>query len=471
MKARIDGRLALLVTLACAPACGETDTLPPEGQLLVYFDTDAPLPPPAGQTASSADAAPLFDRLRVEVFRPNESSPCGECTHEFDVDRATVGEGRASVGIKPPAHATGYAARVRLFRAAFVELGQPRRDATIDVTVALPPVETEGITPVTVFLRTDDVGHPIGSRAEPAAPEPGLPRGRVGTWPGARRVGCAEAPAPFEVCVPGGAFWMGNPRMETMQVGLDDVVLRLVVLSPFYLDKTEVLVPTFRAARIAAPKDPIPDSDHYENGLPQGVRCTYTAELGNFESVPVNCLSPAKASEFCRTRGGDLPSEAQLQYVAGALEGRLYPWGNDPPTCDDAVFARVRQLLGPDSACGGGSMSPPGSGGRDRLDFGGGTVVDIVGNLAEYARDDWNLQKESCWSSGAVLYDPVCTTPTRMPDLEGAHTVMGGSFVSVGGMLASAFRQPSHPFPPSPRGGDVVFFSGTGFRCARPALP
>lgn len=461
--------LASVIAFAGGACSDSNDTLPPLGQILLYVDTDAPLPAAPGDTLGPNDSPGLFDRLRIEVFRPNEQDPCGDCTHEFDVDRVLVGQGRASVGIKPPPHVTGYVVRVRLFRADFVENGQPRKDATVDVTTALPSVDDEGIVPVTVLMRTEDLAKPIGTRAAPVPATIGPPQGRVGTWPGARRIGCADAPAPFEVCVPGGAFWMGNPKMRTMQIGLDTVVLRLVSLAPFYLDKTEVIVPTFRASRVAAPRDPIPSGDALVEQQPPGIRCTYTASPGNFDAFPVTCLSPEKAAQFCATRGGDLPTEAQLAYVAGALEGRLYPWGEDAPTCDDAVFSRVRAASG-EFGCAGGGIAPPGSGARDVLALEGGNVVDLAGNVAEYARDRWNLQNESCWGTG-ILRDPLCETPSKIAELVTARTAVAGSFVTPGGFLASAFRQPTHPWPPHKGSPDVQWFASTGFRCSRPATP
>src|SRR6185436_82728 len=97
----------------------------------------------------------------------------------------------------------------------------------------------EGSIDVTVFLPTDAVGRPIGTLDDPIPADlraPGI--SAVGTWPGARRVPCQGMANPGEVCVPGGAFWMGNPLLS---VG-DATRQRLVVLSPFFIDSAEVTV-------------------------------------------------------------------------------------------------------------------------------------------------------------------------------------------------------------------------------------
>ena len=59
---------------------------------------------------------------------------------------------------------SGYRARLRLYRAGAGEgKSEPRRESSIERVVRLPPTRSEGVTDVTVFLATDDVGRPQGS--------------------------------------------------------------------------------------------------------------------------------------------------------------------------------------------------------------------------------------------------------------------------------------------------------------------
>ncbi len=54
--------------------------------------------------------------------------------------------------------------------------------------------------------------------------------------------------------------------------------------------------------------------------------------------MPVAGVSRQLASDYCHANGAELPSEAQFEYVAGGLSNRTFIWGNDDPTCEDAVW-------------------------------------------------------------------------------------------------------------------------------------
>ncbi len=456
---------ALLLT-----SCGNRQTAP-EGQLLLYLNTDAPLPAAPGGTLGTGDPVALFDRVRIDVIRPGESTPCEGCTHEFDLDRELVGQGRASAGITTPVGAGGYVARVRLFRASFVELGEPRPDATLETVVALPAVEPEGVHAITVMLHTDDVAHPVGTIAAPVSPleGPATP-GVAGTWPSARRVPCAGAAQPGEVCVPGGAYWMGDPVMRLTRIPGDPIVLRIAVVSPFYLDAAEVTVAAFRGSGLATKSDPLVGTN---DGAQTAARCTFSVDIANHEGFPLTCISWSRARAFCNLRGADLPTEAQFQYAASHLGTSRFVWGNDEPSCDDAVYDRIQGNGLPEESCPGFGVAIPGSGRRDRLALPGGEIVDLAGNATEYAQDEWNLSSELCWATG-VAHDPVCTTQSRALDYD-AHTVVGGWWYAAPPTLAAAMRQPSYDYPAAVKGGanggPLFSFAAaaTGFRCARSA--
>src|SRR5258708_27903527 len=114
MSARRRLLLALPAAGAFLAACGSPSPLPPAGQLVLYVDTDAPLPGGDGRPRAPLDPAPLFDRIRVEGMR-SDGTPCKDCTREVDLTREILLADAVSFGVFPPL-AGGGTLRVRMFR-------------------------------------------------------------------------------------------------------------------------------------------------------------------------------------------------------------------------------------------------------------------------------------------------------------------------------------------------------------------
>jgi sulfatase modifying factor 1 len=463
LKARaLVGTVAALVA-ACTSTPAE---LPPLGQILLFIDTDAPLPPAAGAApVDFTEPAPLFDRLRVELQPPGQAGPCAGCSNDFAVDAGLFARLGASVGLQPPPGQAGWTARIRLYVARFASAdGTPDAGSTIDVTVSLPPVGATGVDRWTVTLHTDDTGVPVG----PVEPTAGAPdTSVVGTWPRARRVPCAGAAGPGEVCVPGGAFWMGDPG-DHSAVGVAPGWHRLVVLSPFYLDAREVVAGAIRPAAAAAWG--VRPWSGGSAGTDPADWCTYGVQPGPRDALPLVCITWAGASAFCHALGKALPTEAQLEYAMGALAGQRFVWGEDLPVCDDAVFGRggfgvfsdIAHVCPTTGASLGslGGPEPPGPGpfkALDMLPLPGGDIWDLMGNVQEWAADVYQASGEACWRRGGILQDPVCTTPG--PTFGSSHSIRGGSWLAVGVALQAAARNFLAANGINPE---------LGFRCARP---
>jgi formylglycine-generating enzyme required for sulfatase activity len=248
------------------------------------------------------------------------------------------------------------------------------------------------------------------------------------------------------VCVPGGAFWYGDLSLY------DSAFERLVVVSPFFVDKTEVTVGAYRASGLEAGGDPAPaDATH--------PYCTYTSGAGANEALPVNCVTAVRATPFCAAHGRHLPTEVELAYLAGGMHAHKYVWGKDDPACGDGVFERTtRRNASLYATCKdrGVGVAPPGTGARDRLDFPDGTVVDVFGNLTELTRDAWQTMDEPCWTA-PVLVDPYCDKPGKDGFPLTAHGANWESVFTAGNAAVRFTFQSTTGFS---RDED------TGFRCA-----
>jgi sulfatase modifying factor 1 len=447
------GFAAIVAIAACRPS-----SLPPNGQIVLYLDTDAPLPSPPG--APPPAIPPLFDRVRVDVIRPGETDPCDGCTVVEAIDSAEVLSGSLSLGIATPRAASGYVVRVRMFPSLSTHGGEPNPDATVEVVAALPVVGAEGIREEAVFLPVDGVASPSGSLDQPTSTTHGrIARGHAGSWPGAQRVPCAGTPRDGEVCVPGGAYWMGNPLVVN-GYGKNTAanLQRIVVLSPFFLDAHEVTVGEYRS-RGGSAATPWSGSHAGQAGEDW---CTFTSTPSADDPLPLDCIPWADARGFCQSRGADLPSEAQFEYAAGGTTSGLYVWGADIPDCSYAVYGLggFGLLFGQDGECralndiGGPLPYTRPRTDRDQLVLEGGTILDLAGNVSEWALDAWEPQDGPCWGTG-VLADPVCGPESKSV----MRPIRGSNWYSGTFELRAAWRAV---------GAGDGYSPSVGFRCARP---
>lgn len=229
-----------------------------------------------------------------------------------------------------------------------------------------------------------------------------------------------EPAIPIEwVAIPGGKFTMGA---RTPEVSFDNAgPVHEVTIKTFQMAKTEVTVEQY-AECVAKGGCTEPTTSGY---------CNWGKPGRQFH--PVNCLNWAQAQAYAKFKGARLPSEAEFEYAAtSGGKNQKYPWGNEDPTRELAVFNVNRTM----PVC-----SKP----KGNTEQG---LCDMSGNVWEWVQD--------------VYKDSYSGAPVDGSAFEGSDSlrvVRGGSF-SYGGVevLRAAFRG---YYGPGFRYGTV------GFRLAR----
>jgi formylglycine-generating enzyme required for sulfatase activity len=163
-----------------------------------------------------------------------------------------------------------------------------------------------------------------------------------------------------------------------------------------------------------------------------------------FDDHPVIEVSWYGARAYCAWADARLPTEAEWEKAArGGLEGRMFPWGDELPTCGAGAVNGAQS-----DDCGGKTIpvmtfSPNGYG-----------LYDMAGNVWEWVND---LYSAAYYSQSIGLSNP------QGPEDGEDRVLRGGSWASPPDDLRPARRLSSRP--------DMGAFY-YGFRCARsPASP
>jgi formylglycine-generating enzyme required for sulfatase activity len=128
--------------------------------------------------------------------------------------------------------------------------------------------------------------------------------------------------------VPAGEFLMGSVYSDEAQEskterGLFNVEYEYpqhtVYLDSYWIDQTEVT------------------KGMYDQCVAAGQCKPPTCATGG-DDHPVICVTWNNAKAYCQWAGRQLPTEAQWEKAARGTDGRLFPWGDAPATCDYAVI-------------------------------------------------------------------------------------------------------------------------------------
>jgi formylglycine-generating enzyme required for sulfatase activity len=277
------------------------------------------------------------------------------------------------------------------------------------------------------------------------------------TRSGTLREPCAENEStPERACVPGGVFILGdrNARFPAdPEFALDATRERLVHLKKFHMDRQEMTVARYRAARSAGFKASayLPQSNDGPL-LPDPTKrsaCTYSSTPLDREDYALNCLPHSAFQELCEHFGGSLPSEAQWEYVAtvvGSATKRIFPYGDTPPTCAQIVHARPEfpaTVLPDGSALSKDDATPLG-------------VFTLGGGLSEFVLDPPRPYDDPCWTN-ASFHNTACDLPQPAPKDETVQIGTRGSNWAGPAILIQGVARTKGPVTTPFYGGRCVY--------------
>jgi formylglycine-generating enzyme required for sulfatase activity len=193
------------------------------------------------------------------------------------------------------------------------------------------------------------------------------------------------------VLVPGATFTMGSDRGDPW-----DGPAHAVRLSTYYIDQYEVTNRQFRTF--------LEDTGYH--GQPPGKWLTDEKLRAMPDAAPVVFVSYHDAEAYAIWALKRLPTEAQWEMAARSVDGRRYPWGDQP-----VRWSRDRKFRQVDPV-----MSLP----EDVSPYG---VFDMAGNTVEWVRD-WYDPKYFDRLRDKTTEDPA-GPPTKRQGIQ--RTVKGSS--------------------------------------------
>jgi sulfatase modifying factor 1 len=170
---------------------------------------------------------------------------------------------------------------------------------------------------------------------------------------------------PNMVLVPAGDFMMGCNYTVDNVCGKDERPYHKVYLDAFHIDKYDVT------------------NAQYGQCVSAGSCSANDKFVGLTDpQQPVVGVDWNQADVYCKWAGKRLPTEAQWEKAARGTDGRKYPWGNQEPTCDLAVFYSVQNM-----GCGRNSTWPVGSKPAGASPYG---AMDMAGNMWNWVSDRYD---------------------------------------------------------------------------------
>lgn len=195
-----------------------------------------------------------------------------------------------------------------------------------------------------------------------------------------------EKDASVLVYVPGGTYTLGAEDLTEIERPVHQVRL-----SPFLIGKYPITNEQY--------------GRFLEDGTSHRKPAFWGEESFNRPLQPVVGVSWEDAQAYCKWAGLALPTEAQWEAAARGADGRIYSWGNEPPSRERANYGAFAGKTTPVGSFPAGA-GPHGS-------------HDMIGNVAEWCADVLDPEAYAKHEAGEV--DPVSSLN------ESAFRVLRGS--------------------------------------------
>ncbi len=190
------------------------------------------------------------------------------------------------------------------------------------------------------------------------------------------------------VFVPAGYFDMGS-GLNDANADEDEQPVHKVYLDGYWIDKTEVT------------------NSMYQQCISAEV-CTRPAQTKfhtnpEYSNHPVIGVSWDQANIYCEWAGRRLPTEAEWEKAARGTDGRIYPWGNDPPSNSLLNYNHLVNKTTPVGTYPAGASA-----------YG---ALDMAGNAWEWVADGYSQEYYSISASN----NPISESPVNRRVLRGGN--------------------------------------------------